>query len=124
MKSLLSLRLLGLAALALGMTISLNAQQAGSQQDPSQQPGAQEPSGQQTMTAPQPDQQQSQTFVGKITKSKGGMMLKDSATNSSYKLDDAAQAKPYAGKTVKVTGTLDPATNTIHVANIEAAPTS
>ena len=76
------------------------------------------------MSAPQSDQQQSQTFVGKITKSKGGVTLKDSATNSSYKLDNATQAKQYAGKTVKVTGTLDPATNTIHVANIEAAPTS
>jgi Protein of unknown function (DUF5818) len=123
MKSLLPLRLLGLAALALGMTVSLNAQQAGSQQDP-QQPGSQDPSGQQTMSEPQPDQQQSQTFVGKIMKSKGGIMLKDSATNSTYKLDNAAAAKPYAGKTVKVTGTLDPATNTIHVANIEEPPAS
>lgn len=31
----------------------------------------------------------------------------------------SVQAKPFVGKNVKVTGTLDTATNTIHVATIE-----
>ena len=123
MRSLLQLKFLMPAALVLGLAISLNAQQAGSQQDQAQ-PGAQDPSGQQTAAAPQPDQPQSQTFVGKLMKSKGGLVLQDSATNSSYKLDNADEAKRYAGRMVKVTGTLDPATNTIHVASIQGAPTS
>ncbi len=62
--------------------------------------------------------------MGKVSKSKGGFVLKDKAANTAYKLDDAAQAKKFSGKNVKVTGTLDPATNMIHVTDIEMASTS
>ena len=62
--------------------------------------------------------QQAQTFMGKIDKSKGDLVLKDDA-GTTYKLDNADQAKEFIGKKVKVTGTLDAATNTIHVASIE-----
>jgi hypothetical protein len=46
-------------------------------------------------------------------------MLTDSATNTSYKLDDSSKAKSYDGKDVKVTGTLDSSSNTIHVQSID-----
>jgi len=83
------------------------------------QTGAQ--SGQSPSSA-QSAQAQPQTFSGKIVKSKGGgLALKDEATNTTYKLDNEDQAKQYTGKSVKVTGTVEPATNTIHVANIEMA---
>jgi NOL1/NOP2/fmu family ribosome biogenesis protein len=66
-------------------------------------------------------QQQTQTFMGKISKENGSLVLKDKATNASYKLDNEEQARQFEGKDVKVTGTLDPATNTVHVTNIEIA---
>ena len=83
-----------------------------------EQPGAQAG---QSQSSAQSAQAQPQTFTGKIVKSKGGLALKDEASNTTYKLDNEDQAKQYAGKSVKVTGTMDPATNTIHVANIEMA---
>jgi len=83
-----------------------------------EQPGAQAGQSQSSAQSAQP---QPQTFTGKIVKSKGGLALKDEASNTTYKLDNEDQAKQYAGKSVKVTGTMDTATNTIHVANIEMA---
>jgi hypothetical protein len=41
-----------------------------------------------------------------------------------YKLDRQAEAKPYSGKNVKVTGSLDRKTNTIRVQKIESSPAS
>jgi lipopolysaccharide export system protein LptA len=113
MKSLTPLRLLALLALFISLAgISpLYAQEQPSSQDPAQaqaQPAA-------------PSQQEVQTFSGKITKSKGDLVLKDEATNITYKLDNSDQAQQYVGKEVKVTGTLDPSSNTIHVSNIEMA---
>lgn len=112
MKSLTPLRLLALLALCISLAgISLNAQEQQSSQDPAQsqaQPAA-------------PSQQQTQTFSGKITQSKSDLVLKDEATNAIYKLDNPDQAQQYVGKKVKVTGTLDPSSNTIHVSNIEMA---
>jgi hypothetical protein len=60
-----------------------------------------------------------QTFNGKISKSGGKYVLKDTATQTSYTLDDQDRAKQYEGKTVKVTGSLDSSSNTIRVASIE-----
>jgi len=119
MKSVTLLRLLGVLALLISLAgIPLYGQQAGQQQPGSQEPAQSQSSmGQQSTT-----QGQSQTFMGKITKSKGDLVLKDDA-GTSYKLDNADQAKQWVGKSVKVTGTLDATTNTIHVTNIEA-PTS
>jgi hypothetical protein len=115
MKSVTLLRLLGVLALLISLAgIPLYAQQAG------QQPGSQEPAqSQSSMGQQQSTQGQSQTFMGKISKSKGDLVLKDDA-GTSYKLDNADQAKQWVGKSVKVTGTLDATTNTIHVTNIEA----
>ena len=50
-------------------------------------------------------------------------MLQDDTSKTSYKLDDAKQAKKFAGKNVKVSGTLDSTTNTIHVTNVQASST-
>ena len=76
---------------------------------------------------PQADQGQSaqaaQSFSGTIAKSGGKLVLKDMASKTEYQLDDQQKAQSFVGKSVKVTGTLDAQTNTIHVSDIqEAAP--
>jgi Protein of unknown function (DUF5818) len=113
MKSLTLLRLLGVLVLLISLAgIPLYGQ--------GQQPRQQDPAAQsQPSMGQQSTQGQSQTFMGKITKSKGDLVLRDDA-GTSYKLDNADQAKQFVGKSVKVTGTLDATTNTIHVTNIEA----
>lgn len=63
--------------------------------------------------------EEAKTFSGKVVKENGQLMLKDPVTKVSYRFDDAAKAKQYAGKQVKVTGKLDLNTNTIHVESIE-----
>jgi uncharacterized protein YdeI (BOF family) len=83
-------------------------------QDPGQQPTAQQPA------HPGGQEQQAQTFNGKIAKSHDGYVLRDEANKVSYKLDDQDKAKQFEGKDVKVTGTLDAASNTIHVSDIQA----
>jgi lipopolysaccharide export system protein LptA len=120
MKSLSSLRLFGMATLLFSlMAIPLGAL---AQQDAQTQtqPQAQAPA-EQTQA---PDAQQTQTFTGKLVKSKGSVVLKSDSGNMAYGVDNAAQAKAYVGKNVKITGTLDPATNMIHVSNIEIVPGS
>ena len=119
-----TLRLLGSAALLVGLTGIPSYGQQSTSQDPAaqSQPSTQsQPSAQpQTSMSPQSSQSQpSQIFVGKIAKGKSGdVVFKDDA-GTSYKLDNADQATQYVGKTVKMTGTLDASTNTIHVTNIE-----
>ena len=88
------------------------AQQNG--QKPDQQQGEQ---GQQPPQAGAP--QQSQSFSGKIVSENGQFMLKDAGMKASYKLDDQEKAKQFNGKQVMVTGTLDTASNTIHVTDIQ-----
>jgi len=92
-------------ALAIGLaasTIPLRSQSQG------QDPGAQQ----------QPDQQ-AQTFTGKISKKADKYILRSSSMT--YDLDDQEKARSFEGKDVKVTGTLDAQTNTIHVADIQPA---
>ncbi|HEY1264227.1 MAG TPA: DUF5818 domain-containing protein [Terriglobales bacterium] len=67
---------------------------------------------------------QLRAFTGEIVETAAGLILQDKATNSSYKLDDQKQARRFAGKNVKVNGTLDAATNTIKVADIEVLTTN
>jgi hypothetical protein len=45
----------------------------------------------------------------------------DAATKTTYELDDQDKAKDLAGQKVKVEGTLNHATKTIHIDKIEAA---
>jgi negative regulator of sigma E activity len=66
-------------------------------------------------------QQATKVFTGKITKDGDRLVLKDTATNMTYQLDDQSKAKKYEGKEVKVTGSFDANSNTIHVESIEAA---
>ena len=113
MKSLSFLRLLGLLALLIGLVaIPLYGQKAGSQ-DPAAQP-------QTSMNEQSTQSQPSQIFVGKVAKSRAGDLLLKCDGGMSYKLDSADQTTPFVGKNVTVTGTLDAATNTIHITSIEA----
>jgi hypothetical protein len=115
MKSLNLVKLLGLLALLIslaGNTLYGQEQQTGSQQDPSAQ-------SQPSMNQQSAQSQPSQIFVGKVAKSKAGDLLLKGDAGMSYKLDSIDQATPFVGKKVKVTGTLDAATNTIHITTIE-----
>jgi hypothetical protein len=67
------------------------------------------------------NQSEAKMFSGKITKSGGKYTLENSSGKIKYMLDDQKTAKQYEGKVVMVTGTLDEATNMIHVQKIEAA---
>lgn len=71
----------------------------------------------------QPDQQKSATFVGQIVKAKNGQyaLLTDKQAGKGYYLDDQDKAKQFDGQNVKVIGTLDLATFTIHVSDIQPA---
>jgi hypothetical protein len=62
---------------------------------------------------------EAKTFMGTILKSGENFVLSDPATKSRYTLDNLKKASPYEGMTVKVTGTLDIASNLIHVETIE-----
>jgi hypothetical protein len=66
-------------------------------------------------------QSQTQSFQGKIEKSGDKLVLRDSSTQTAYQLDDQQKAKQYKGQNVKVTATMDPNTNTLHI--VEIAPT-
>jgi hypothetical protein len=54
---------------------------------------------------------------------KGGakVVLYDSTSKAVYELDDQQKPMQFAGDKVKIMGTLDKATNTIHVADIQPA---
>jgi len=78
---------------------------------------------QQPSTQQQPSQQQSRTFVGEVVKAQNGRyaLLMDKQKGTGFFLDNQEKAKPFGGKDVKVVGTLDVATNTIHVSDIVPA---
>ena len=67
---------------------------------------------------PQDQPQQSKTFTGTVLKSGEQYVLRD-ASGKVFKLDDPESAKPYEGKSVKVTGQLDEQAMLIHVESIE-----
>lgn len=73
----------------------------------------------------QQQQPQAQQFTGKIMELKSGQLaLVTGKTDTGYTghfLDDQTTAKKFINKDVKVTGTLDSSTNTIHVTHIEGA---
>ena len=84
------------------------------------------PPAQQQPAPQQQDQQESKTFQGKILKLQDGkyaLVTGQTAQGqvSGHFLDDQDNAKKYEGKQVKVTGTLEVASNTIHVTKIEEA---
>jgi len=51
----------------------------------------------------------------------GKYVLYDAAEKAVYQLDDQDKAKEFAGQKVKVTGTYDEASKTIHITTIETA---
>jgi hypothetical protein len=48
----------------------------------------------------------------------GKYVLYDAGTKTIYQIDDQKKAQPFAGDKVKITGTYDTSSKTIHVANI------
>jgi hypothetical protein len=67
----------------------------------------------------QQSKQKTKIFSGTIIKNGDNFMLSDAANKLSYLLDDAEKASHFEGKKVKVTGTVDVASNTIHVESIQ-----
>jgi hypothetical protein len=51
----------------------------------------------------------------------GKFVLYDAAKKATFQLDDQDKAKEFAGQKVKITGTYDEASKTIHITTIEAA---
>lgn len=83
-------------------------------------PNPQDQAGSARQEQQQADTQSARAFEGKITKANGKLVLQDSSTGQAYQLDDQGKAKEFQGKTVKVIGTMDPSTNTLHVVDIMA----
>jgi hypothetical protein len=113
------LTLMAMFVLALCLTHTTAYAQQYPQEPPSPTPQAQQPMDQ-DQTTQAPTTTQPQVFMGKIVKEEGSLALKDEATSNVYKIDNEDLAKEYVGKSVRVTGTLDSTSNTIHVTNIEA----
>lgn len=76
---------------------------------------------QSSQTSASSSQQSARSFEGKIAKSGDKLVLQDSASGTSYQLDDQDKAKQFEGKSVKVMGTVDSASNTLHVIDINDA---
>jgi len=72
-----------------------------------------------TSAQQQPAPQKMKIFSGTIIKNGDGYVLSDAANKLSFTLDDTEKASHYEGKKVKVTGTVDVASNTIHVETIQ-----
>jgi hypothetical protein len=67
------------------------------------------------------DPKASQMCTAECVKNGGKYVLYDAAKKTVYKLDDQQKPAQFAGQKVKVTGTLDKATQTVHVTSIKAA---
>lgn len=67
----------------------------------------------------QQTEQKTKTLSGTVVKNGDHFILSDRASKLSYILDDTQKASQFEGKKVKVTGTVDVASNTIHVMTIE-----
>ena len=109
-----------MAAALFAFTPGLRAQNSPDAQPPSQGNQAQPPAQQDQ------SQQQSKTFSGTVMKLQNGKYALVTGKTpqgqlAGHFLDDQSAAQKYEGKEVKVTGTLDMASNTIHVTNIVAA---
>jgi len=122
MKKLITI--LGTVALAMALSTISFAQQDQSAPSP-QQPTASQ-SGQDQSAQPSspsqdssPAMQQTSSFTGTVVKASGKYVLKTSDAN--YQLDDQSKAKQYVGQQVKVSGSLDNSTGTIHVSDITPA---
>jgi uncharacterized protein YdeI (BOF family) len=128
-RNVLDLSVLGVLALVFALVwgspfVSTGYASAQEQTQPQQQPNQSQPQQPQPDQAqpqqPQPDQNQAQTatFTGTVVKNGDQFALRDSS-GAVYALDDSQRAKPFEGKTVKVTGQLDEQAKVIHVESIE-----
>jgi short subunit dehydrogenase-like uncharacterized protein len=72
----------------------------------------------QSQTSSTASQSSMQTFQGTISESQGTYVLKESS-GVTYQLDNQKKAKDFSGQSVKVKGTLETSSNTIHVASIK-----
>lgn len=87
------------------------ADRSGAQPDPKVQPPHKTQPRDATKAAPD-------SVTGTILKVGNKFVLRTAAA-ANYQLDDQDKAKVFAGKRVKVLGTLDPASNVIYVSSIE-----
>lgn len=91
------------------LPLALTASMLIAQDAPQQRPPAEG----QTQQAPQ------QSINGKIAKADDGKYVLLDSAGTTYQLDDQTAAKKFAGKNVKVSGTVDTSSNTIHVTDIQ-----
>lgn len=78
-----------------------------------------------TATGSESAKEKAKAYTGKIIQAKTQdgqtvFALQESSRKNLFMLDDQEKAKQFEGKNVKVTGTMDTASNTIHVVDIEA----
>jgi hypothetical protein len=122
--------LLSALAFVLSVGVALNGQQTTPQQGQSTDPQAQQPTAPARNGTTAPDQGTAeqngpaaqsaqpngvQAFSGTIVKEGDRYMLHDQATGQTYDLDHQDEVQKYAGKRVRVHGTLDPAGKMIHL---------
>jgi Protein of unknown function (DUF5818) len=92
--------------------------------DPAPAPGTppeqQQKPGQPENAGAQQQQLPLQTMTGTIAKEDGKFVLKAS-DNKTYQIDDQGKAGQFEGKQVKIVGSLDASTGTIHLQSIEPA---
>lgn len=114
--------LLGMSSCAL-LLASVQAYGATAPISASPMPVIQEPQTPPSQTPPDQttpnNESKTTTFTGTIMKDGDQYVLRDSSGNT-YKLDDSSRAQSFEGKTVKVTGRLDPDSKMIHVDTIQA----
>jgi len=110
--------LLGVSACAL-FALSSQAQLIAFSYSATPMPVIQEPQNPSSQAMPNQDSSKTTTFTGTVVKDGEQYVLRDSS-GSVYKLDDSSRAQAFEGKTVKVTGRLDPDSKMIHVDSIQA----
>jgi hypothetical protein len=111
---------LGLAMVGMSMTMFAQSNSKQMPPDTQQSPSTQSPSTDTAGSQASNSQNSMQTFQGTISQGQTGYVLKDSS-GVSYQLDDQKKAKEFSGQSVKVSGTLDSSTSTIHVTSISPA---
>ncbi len=93
-------------------------QQPRSSQSPSQTQGQQTPDqgrGSQGAQSNDPSAAGATEFIGTIAKQGNKYVFQDAASGQTYDIDHQDQVQKFEGKKVRVHGTLDPQTKTIHV---------
>jgi hypothetical protein len=104
-----------MSALAAGVCL-IRPTVVNAQQD--KQPTQQQPSDSSNQANAMNQTSDAQTFIGTVVKVSGKLALRDSVSKATYELDDQERAKQFDGQHVKVSGTLDTQTKTIHVSSI------